>query len=114
MPRRKAPVWPVWLIFIGATALMTVPLPDAMTPFRPPWATMALIYWIMMWPRVFGLGTAWLVGLTLDVLQGELQRLDQLGVRLIGAADMVALQRRNQAWQESSSPSPRVAKNSKQ
>ena len=37
---------------------------------------------------------------------------DEIG-RLIGAADMVALQRRNPAWQESSSPSPRVAKSSK-
>ena len=25
---------------LGATALVSLPLPDALTPFRPPWATM--------------------------------------------------------------------------
>ena len=72
MPRRKAPSWPVWIVFVVTAAIMTLPLPDALTPFRPPWATMAIVYWIMMWPRVFGLGTAWLIGLSLDILQGEL------------------------------------------
>ena len=51
---------------------------------------------------------------TVNTLRNELRRLGEHGVRLIGAADMVALQRRSDRWQESSSPSPKVAKNSKQ
>ena len=72
MSRRKTPRWPVWIIFVASTALVSLPLPDALTPFRPPWATLAIIYWVMMWPRVFGLGSACLVGLILDILQGDL------------------------------------------
>ena len=72
MPRRKAPRWPVWAILLGATALISLPLPDWLTAFRPPWATMVVIYWVMMWPRSFGLISAWVVGLFLDVLQGDL------------------------------------------
>jgi len=72
MPRTNASRWPVWLILIAATGLVSIPLPDVLTPFRPPWATMTVIYWVMMRPRAFGLGTAWIFGLILDVLQGEL------------------------------------------
>ena len=70
MSRRNVPRWPVWLTLIGAAALMTLPLPDALTAYRPAWATLVLIYWIMMWPGRFGLGTGWAIGLLLDVLQG--------------------------------------------
>lgn len=84
MPRANAPRWPVWAILVVATSLVSVPLPDALTPFRPPWATMAVIYWIMMWPRAFGLGTAWVVGLTLDVLQGELLGQHALAMTFVG------------------------------
>lgn len=65
------PRWPVWLVLLAAAALMSLPLPELLTPFRPPWATLAIIYWTMMWPRKFSLGTAWVVGLLLDVLQGS-------------------------------------------
>jgi len=84
MRRRKTPRWPVWVTLIASTALVTVPLPDFFTPFRPPWATMAVIYWVMMWPRSFGLGTAWCVGLILDVLQGELLGQHAMALTVVG------------------------------
>lgn len=70
--KRGASRWQAWLALLIAAALVVIPLPDALTPYRPPWATLAVIYWIMMWPRVFGMGSAWLIGLILDILQGEL------------------------------------------
>jgi rod shape-determining protein MreD len=69
---RRTQRWPVWLVLLAATALVVLPLPDGFTPFRPPWATLALIYWIMMWPRLFGLGTAFVIGLIIDILSGSL------------------------------------------
>jgi rod shape-determining protein MreD len=72
MSTRNAPRWPVWVVLLLATALVSIPLPDGFTPFRPAWATLVVIYWVMMWPRAFGLGSAWLVGLMLDILQGDL------------------------------------------
>lgn len=50
---------------------------------------------------------------TLSVLGDELERLGEHGVRLISASEIIALQRSSNSWQESSSPSPRVAKSSK-
>jgi len=76
--------WPVWLVLIAAVALVSVPLPVFLTPFRPPWAAIAVIYWIMMWPRVFGVGSAWMVGLLLDILQGDLLGQNALAMSVIG------------------------------
>lgn len=84
MSRRRASRWPVWLVLLTTTALVSLPLPDVLTPFRPPWATLAIIYWIMMWPRVFGLGTAWFIGLTLDILQGELLGQHAMAMTIVG------------------------------
>ncbi len=62
----------LWLSLAGALALAIVPLPDAAEAFRPPWLTMAVIYWSMMWPRLCGTLTAFIAGLALDVLYGSM------------------------------------------
>jgi rod shape-determining protein MreD len=82
--RNGAPHWPVWLVLIAAAALVSLPLPDFVTPFRPPWAAMALIYWIMMWPRVFSVGSTWTIGLLLDILQGDLLGQNAFALSVIG------------------------------
>lgn len=84
MSRRRTPHWPVWLILVAAAALVSVPLPEFVTPFRPPWAAIAVIYWVMMWPRVFGVGSAWLVGLLLDILTGDLLGQNAFSLSIIG------------------------------
>jgi len=65
-------LWPVWLVQLVAVTLSVLPLPELLEPVRPPLAAMVVIYWCMMWPQRFGLGSAWIVGLLLDVLQGTL------------------------------------------
>jgi rod shape-determining protein MreD len=64
-------------------ALVSLPLPDLLTPFRPPWVALAVIYWVMMSPRDFGLGSAWLVGLMLDIFQGGLLGQNALALTVI-------------------------------
>jgi len=68
----RVKVWPVMVAFIAAIALEVVPLPDGLQPFRPPLPAMVLIYWAMMWPQRFGLGTAFIIGICLDILHGQL------------------------------------------
>ena len=57
---------------IVALMLMVIPLPDGAEPFRPDWITLTLIYWAMMMPRTWSVGSAWIVGLVLDVAQGTI------------------------------------------
>jgi rod shape-determining protein MreD len=81
---RRSPRWPAWLVLLSSAALLILPLPEGLTPFRPPWATLALIYWIMMWPRVFGLGSAWILGIVVDILQGSLLGQHAMSMTVIG------------------------------
>ena len=84
MTSRRTPRWPVWIALLTTTALVSLPLPDALTPFRPPWATLAIIYWLMMWPRAFGVGSAWIIGLVIDILYGDLMGQHALGLSIVG------------------------------
>ncbi|MDH3976874.1 MAG: rod shape-determining protein MreD [Gammaproteobacteria bacterium] len=83
MSRHRNPRWPVWLVLIVAAGLTSLPLPEWMTPFRPPWAALVIVYWVMMWPRTFGIGSAWILGLVLDILQGELLGQNALALSVI-------------------------------
>lgn len=72
MSRTRLSPLTLWLTLLVAMVLAIVPLPALVEPFRPPWVTMVLIYWCMMSPRLCGILTAFMVGLILDVLLGNL------------------------------------------
>lgn len=55
-----------------ALLLAVIPLPDAVVLARPEFVTLFLIYWCIALPERVGVGTAWLLGLVLDVLLGAL------------------------------------------
>jgi rod shape-determining protein MreD len=63
---------PVIITIIVALMLSVAPLPDWFEAFRPDWLALTLIYWAMMLPRSWSVGSAWLTGLVLDVAQGTL------------------------------------------
>ena len=63
---------PVIVCFIAALMLAIAPMPDWAAPYRPDWVALTLIYWTMMLPRTYSVGTAWIVGIVLDVAQGTL------------------------------------------
>lgn len=57
---------------IIALMLTILPLPGWAEPFRPDWVMITLIYWAMMLPRTWSVGSAWIVGIVLDVTQGTI------------------------------------------
>jgi rod shape-determining protein MreD len=63
---------PVIVTIIFSLMLMVVPLPDWATPYRPDWVALTLIYWAMMMPRTWSVGSAWIIGMVLDVAQGTI------------------------------------------
>ena len=64
--------WPVWCIMLLALALELLPLPELIRPLRPAFTTMTVIYWCLMWPGRFGVISAFLAGLVVDVAHGSL------------------------------------------
>lgn len=69
---RAARIWPAVVTLVTAVALEIMPLPEMLQPLRPPLPAMALLYWVMMWPERFGLLTAFILGIVLDILHGQL------------------------------------------
>ena len=63
---------PVIISIVVALMLTLLPLPDAVDAFRPDFVILVLIYWAMMLPRTWSVGSAWIVGLLLDVAQGTI------------------------------------------
>ncbi|MDC0178369.1 rod shape-determining protein MreD [Woeseiaceae bacterium] len=63
---------PVIACIITALMLAIIPMPNWASLFRPDWLALTLIYWTMMLPRTYSVGTAWIVGIVLDVAQGTL------------------------------------------
>lgn len=57
---------------IIAMALTILPMPEAISSFRPEWIALVLLYWIMALPHRIGINIAWIMGLCLDVLKGAL------------------------------------------
>ena len=58
--------------FAAALMLAIVPLPAALTAFRPDWVPLVLIFWGLMAPERIGLLTAFAMGLVVDTLSGAL------------------------------------------
>ena len=52
--------------------LTLMPLPDWAESFRPDWVAMILIFWAMQLPRTWSVGSAFMIGIVLDVAQGTL------------------------------------------
>jgi rod shape-determining protein MreD len=63
---------PVIACFVAALMLAIAPMPDWASPYRPDWVALTIIYWSMILPRSYSVGTAWIVGIVLDVAQGTL------------------------------------------
>ena len=63
---------PVLMSFIVGLMLTIMPLPSALEAFRPDWLAMLVIFWAMQLPRTWSVGSAWLLGIVLDVSQGTL------------------------------------------
>ena len=63
---------PVVVSFVFALMLAMMPLPDTVAAFRPDWVAMLVIYWAMQLPRTWSVGSAWIVGIVLDVSLGTL------------------------------------------
>ncbi len=72
MSSREQARLPVVISIILALMMTMVPLPGWLDTYRPDWVALVLIFWTMMLPQQYSVGTAWLAGLVLDVAQGTM------------------------------------------
>lgn len=75
--------WVILLSFVIALLLTAIPLPAWLTGWRPAWIAMMLVYWCIVLPERVGIGTAWTIGLVLDVYTGALLGQNALGLSVV-------------------------------
>ncbi|MDH3619520.1 MAG: rod shape-determining protein MreD [Gammaproteobacteria bacterium] len=74
---------PVVITLVVGLMLTIMPLPDVIEAFRPDWLALLLIFWAMQLPRTWSVGSAWVVGIVLDVSYGTLLGQHALALCLI-------------------------------
>ncbi len=79
MSRQERPLV-LWIALVVAGVLTLVPLPDVLEPLRPYWVGLVMIYWAMEVPVPIHLGSAFLLGLLLDLLTASLMGLHALSL----------------------------------
>lgn len=85
--------WVIWGTFFLAMVCMLIPLPEWARIYQPQWATLVLIYWCLALPERVGVGTAWVLGLMLDVLTGTLLGQHALGLSIVAFLALKMYQR---------------------
>lgn len=65
-------------LFVGLV-LTLIPGPPLWNEFRPEWVALLVLYWTLHAPKKFGIVSAWVVGIGMDILTGSL-----LGQHAIG------------------------------
>lgn len=70
MSEYRGGFFPIIMSLFVALMLTIVPLPEHAAIYRPQFAMLVLIYWVLLLPHRVGVGTAWCVGLLMDVLLG--------------------------------------------
>ncbi len=70
-----------------------VQLPSELLPFRPHFVVLILIYWLLFVPAYVGVCSAWLVGLWVDALRGDVLGVHATGFALMGYCVFLLYQR---------------------
>jgi len=93
MTARAHGFWVILLTFFIAYLLAIVPFPQWAMHFRPEWVPLVLIYWVMALPYRIGIGSAWVAGLMLDILEGSILGLNALALVVIAYITLSVHQR---------------------
>jgi rod shape-determining protein MreD len=73
----------IYLTILVALLLAILPMPPLLDTYRPDWLALVVLYWVIALPLRVNIGTAWIVGLLLDILLGS-----TLGVHALSMAIM--------------------------
>jgi len=70
----------IFLTILAAALFSLIPVPEVLSPFKPYWVALVVIYWSLETKDIISLGMAFLVGLILDILSGSLMGMHALSL----------------------------------
>lgn len=93
MAWRHNPLLAIPLSMLGAIVLTALPLPQALSYWRPDWVAMLLVFWVLNEPGWVGVWTAFMLGLVVDV-----ETVSQFGLHPLLLAVVAYLTRLSSRW----------------
>ncbi|MEQ8954686.1 MAG: rod shape-determining protein MreD [Gammaproteobacteria bacterium] len=93
MQSRPHAIWVIVLSFLLAYLLAIIPFPEWAMHYRPEWVPMVLMYWVMALPYRVGIGSAWIAGIILDILEGSILGLNAMALVVIAYVTLSLHQR---------------------
>lgn len=70
----------VLLTTLAAILLSLLPLPEVLSPLKPYWVALVVIYWALETHDMIGMGVAFVTGIVLDTLSGSLMGMHALSL----------------------------------
>lgn len=70
----------IFLTILAAALFSLIPVPEVLSPFKPYWVALVMIYWSLETKGIISLGMAFLIGLILDILSGSLMGMHALSL----------------------------------
>ena len=86
MITHREKIAPIIVTLTVALILTIIPLPAFLIPMRPYWVALVVIFWCLETQDLVSLGSAFLLGVVLDILTGSL-----LGMHVLGLVILVYL-----------------------
>ena len=83
MAANRASSFFIFITFSGAFLFSILALPNAVAYMRPEWVAMIVVYWVIKSPAKVGVVVAWLSGLVLDILEGNLLGVNALSLAVV-------------------------------
>lgn len=74
----------IFATLVLALVFAVVPMAIGMSQWRPEWALLVMLYWIIALPHRFNIGSAFIIGLIVDVLLGSTFGLHAGAYALVG------------------------------
>ncbi len=86
--------YPIFLICAVLALVGTISLfPMSIAEWRPEWVGLVVAYWVLRAPQSFGIVTAWVLGLLVDVLRADVLGVNALAMALVAFLVLSAHQR---------------------
>lgn len=94
--------WIIWLLLFVGILLQIMPWPSAIYMIKPNWLLLILIYWLIALPHRVGIGSAFFIGIIMDLFLGSILGVHAFAFSIVAYLAMFKFQlvRNSALWQQ--------------